>query len=169
MRLRGDPGSYQIDGNDNSRPGGAFLPAARRPPNQERLPMSRASKALIVLVVASTGLWGCAQGPASVERLKALEAKCAKLEEDGKAAADARDAAKKRVAALEEERTKLKKDLEERTIQLTTRTNERDRLQGQFEQVRKGLKDLLGQSEAALGTQTPPTTAVADATPGGNS
>src|ERR1700687_2218733 len=66
------------------------------PFNKEQTTMSRANKALVLLVVAALGLWGCAQGPAnSAEKIKALEGKVVNLEEDYKAAASARDAIKK--------------------------------------------------------------------------
>src|SRR5437879_6265175 len=106
--------------------------------------MNRASKALIVVVVATLGIWGCAQGPtnshaAQGERLRALEGKCGKLEEDYRAVAGARDQFRKRVAALEEERGKLQQELavqnailqerDELRRQVATRTTERDALQ----------------------------------------
>ena len=70
--------------------------------------MNRNGKALIVLLVAAIGLWGCSQGPGQsaiqAERIKALEIKCAKLEDDYKAAASARDQARRKITTLEEER-----------------------------------------------------------------
>src|SRR5262249_8492724 len=74
--------------------------------------MTRANKALAVLVVAALGLWGCAQGPAngagSAERIKALEGKCAKLEDDYRAVASARDQLRKKLAEADEQRGRLK-------------------------------------------------------------
>jgi predicted nucleic acid-binding Zn-ribbon protein len=117
--------------------------------------MSRGNKALAVLFVAAVGLWGCAQGPSggNAERIKALEGKCSKLEDDYKAATAARDAAKKKLTALEEERDKMKLELDQ---QLATRTAERDSVQAQFEQFRKNLRTLLGQADAAAGTTSTP-------------
>jgi outer membrane murein-binding lipoprotein Lpp len=117
--------------------------------------MFRANKALVVLCVAAFGLWGCAQGSAGgiAERIKALEAKCSKLEDDYQAAATARDAAKKKAAALQNERDNIRQELDQ---QLTTRTAERDALQAQYEQFRKNIRTLLGQADAAAGVSAPP-------------
>lgn len=125
--------------------------------------MRQASKALAILLVSSLGLWGCAQGPAtkaaSLERLRALEAKNSKLEDDLRSALAVRDQLKRRLAALEEQRDQLQGQLEslrnaarERDLarqELNARTNERDHLQGQLDLLRKGIRDLLGQTEAA--------------------
>ena len=147
--------------------------------------MTRANKALALLAVGLLGLWGCTQGPtngsASVERIRALESKCSKLEDDYRAAAAARDQLRKKLAAVEEERAQLRKNLEAQLVvgrerddlrqQLLARTQERDALQGQFEQFRKGLRSLLGQADAAAGGgQAVPVSSAGDAPPpGGNS
>jgi uncharacterized coiled-coil DUF342 family protein len=125
--------------------------------------MTRANKALVVMVVAAAGLWGCAQGPAnsasaSLERIKALESKCTKLEDDYRAVASARDQLRKKLTTTEEERKQLQQELnarlgvvkerDELQQQVATRTAERDALQAQFETFRKGIKNLLGQAEA---------------------
>ena len=70
------------------------------------------------------------------------------------------------VSVAEEQRAKLKqeveklllvaKEAEETKQQLTLRTAERDNLQGQFEQLRKGIRSLLGQAEAATRTPAQP-------------
>jgi chromosome segregation ATPase len=123
--------------------------------------MSRANRALSVLVVASLGLWGCAQGPAngpaSVERIRALETKHAKLEDDFRATVTARDQVKKKLAAAEERQAQLAqqvgqlqeaaKERDQARQELTARTSERDNLQAQFDQFRKGIRNLLGQAE----------------------
>jgi chromosome segregation ATPase len=126
--------------------------------------MTRANKALVVMVTAVLGLWGCAQGPAnsasaSPERIKALEGKCGKLEDDYRAVASARDQLRKKLAAAEEDRARTQQELNKRQgvikerdelrQQLTARTTERDTVQGQFEHFRKGIKTLLGQAEAS--------------------
>jgi septal ring factor EnvC (AmiA/AmiB activator) len=118
------------------------------------------------------GIWGCAQGPAngsaSSERLRALEAKIAKLEDDFRAAVAVREQLRKKLVAADTDRDQLNKKLEvvvkereDLRQQLTTRTAERDQLQGQFDQFRKGIKTLLGQVEPQ--TNVPPVTAVSDA------
>ncbi|HZY90057.1 MAG TPA: hypothetical protein VFE78_34870, partial [Gemmataceae bacterium] len=123
--------------------------------------MTRTSKVLIVLVVATLGVWGCAQGPVShsaqTEKLRNLESKCAKLEEDYRAVAAARDQARKRVAALEAdlrkeaaERQAAARQRDESRAQLQARTGERDTLQSRCDRLKKGLQSLLGEDDAAL-------------------
>jgi septal ring factor EnvC (AmiA/AmiB activator) len=125
--------------------------------------MSRANKALVLLVVAVCGLYGCAQGPtngaATQERLKALESKCSKLEDDYRAVASARDQLRKRLAAVEEQRARLEQDLEQQQAvakerdelrqQLSARTGERDAIQAQYDTFRRSIRNLLGQADAA--------------------
>ena len=83
-------------------------------------------------------------------------------------------------AELEEQRGKLRqeldqlqnllKDHEELKQQLTLRTTERDALQGQFEQFRKGIRSLLGQAEAAVpSTPAQPVSAAVEAAAPGKS
>jgi|SRR5665213_2125293 len=148
--------------------------------------MNRTGKSLMVLLVAAVGLWGCSQGPnqsaAQAERIKALESKCAKLEDDYKAAAAARDQARKKVSTLEEERaqideqtTAMQKEIEAGKLvgkerdslrqQMEVRTGERDMLQTRCEKMKKGLQTLLGQDDA-VSTPAQPTVPAA-ATGGG--
>jgi hypothetical protein len=143
--------------------------------------MTRASKALIVVIVASLGLWGCTKGPtnlptAQVERLHALEGKCAKLEDDYRAVASARDQSRKRVTALEEERAQLLKEVavkaallkerEELRNQIEARIGERNALQDRCDRLKKGLQNLLGQDDAMAPAPTPPVTSTVKVTPG---
>ena len=137
--------------------------------------MTRGSKALTVVVVAALGLWGCAQGSNgdSAERVRQLENDCTRLKEDYRSVAGARDRLRQQVADLEGERERLQKDLEvqqalakekaalakerdELVQQVGARTTERDAIQGQLDQVRKGLRSLLGQTEAAGGVTPAP-------------
>jgi hypothetical protein len=126
------------------------------------------------MVVAALGAWGCAKGPANhyavqAERIRTLEGKCAKLEEDYRAVAGARDVARKRVSALEEENAKLQKQAAELQVvrkerdalrqQLEARTGERDLLQLRCDRIKKGLQNLLGQDEAMINSANPPVTA----------
>ena len=136
--------------------------------------MDRGTFLLTVLVVATLGVWGCGQGGSSsqAERIRALEAKCAKLEDDYRAAATVRDQARKKTAGLEEERAELQKDLEDKgkQLQLVTkerdelrqnvevRTTERDVLQTRCERLKRGLQNLLGQDDAVTPTAAPPVT-----------
>lgn len=134
--------------------------------------MSRAQKALSVLVVACLGLWGCAQGAAtghaSAQRMRALESKIAKLENDFRAVVTDRDQLRKQLAAAEQDRDKLRasvKQCDEIRQQLTARTSERDSVQSQFEQFRKDIRNLLGRVDAAAASNTP-TVTVASEGPG---
>ncbi len=142
--------------------------------------MSRAGKTLTVVLVAALGLWGCAQGTSgdSAERIRQLENECKVAKDDYRAVAGARDRLRQQVADLEAERAQLQKDVEahqalakehqaltkerdELVQQIGARTTERDVAQGQLDQVRKGLRSLLGQTEAAIGTNPMPTASAA--------
>jgi uncharacterized coiled-coil DUF342 family protein len=146
--------------------------------------MTRAHKALVIAVVATLGVWGCAKGPANgnagAEKLKTLEDKNAKLEEDCHAATAARDQLRKQVQALELQRTQSQHQLDQLQQvakerdglrqQLETRTGERDALQAQFEQFRKGIRNLLGQADASAQSLSPqPVTSAAEAPAPGKS
>jgi predicted RNase H-like nuclease (RuvC/YqgF family) len=123
--------------------------------------MTRFSKATIVMVVTACGLWGCARGPAGsaaqAERLRALEAKCSKYEEDYRAVAAARDQAKKTITTLEREKARFQKELalkqevekerEDLRKQIEARVGERDVLQARCDRLKKGIQNLLGQEE----------------------
>lgn len=145
--------------------------------------MSRANKALVLLVVAVCGLWGCAQGPtngaATQERIKALESKCGKLEDDYRAVAAARDQLRKRLAAVDEERARLEQEVEEGQSvskerdelrqQLHVRTGERDAVQAHFDAFRKNIRSLLGQAEAAAASAGASVTSTSAVSVGGES
>ena len=122
--------------------------------------MTPGQKACIVLLVASLGLWGCAQGPtngaARIERIRALEAQVAKLEQDYRTAAELRDQLRGQLAEAEGLQARLTKEL--RTLErandslekkLAARSRERDVLQSQYDQFRQELRDLLGKAEVA--------------------
>ena len=130
--------------------------------------MTRGNKALSVMLVALVGLWGCARGPvgqsAQAERIRSLESKCARLEDDYRAVASARDQARKQLAALESEKANVlaakQSAVKERDAlrqQIATRTNERDNLKVRCERLKKGLQELLGQDDALLPTPAAPT------------
>ena len=132
--------------------------------------MTRTSKVCIVLLVATLGVWGCAQGPANHsaqgEKIRNLESKCAKLEEDYRAVAAARDQARKRATALETDlrkeaadRQAAARERDELRVQVKARTGERDTLQGRCDRLKKGLQNLLGEDDAALAGKQPPVTA----------
>jgi septal ring factor EnvC (AmiA/AmiB activator) len=113
--------------------------------------MTSYHRALAVLVVAVLGIWGCTQGPGSnAEKVKNLESKANRLEEDLRAATAARDQFKKKLSEAENLTAQQRQDLEDLRGQVKARTAERDTLSQQFEGFRKNLKELIGQTEAAL-------------------
>jgi TolA-binding protein len=143
---------------------------ANAPSVKERSAMSRANKALVVFVVALCGIWGCAQGPtngaASQERIKALESKCTKLEDDYRAVAATRDQLRKKLTAADEERARMEQELEHQQAiikerdelrqSLNVRTGERDAVQTQYDAFRKNIRSLLGQADSAATLSTQP-------------
>jgi chromosome segregation ATPase len=127
--------------------------------------MTRSHKALIVIVVATLGLWGCAQSKSkptanSEERIKSLEARCDQQESENQKVIAARDKAQKLLAEADRERQRLLQEVE--TLQAITRerddlkvlvasrTAERDAIQTHFEELRKGIRSLLGRVESSL-------------------
>src|SRR5262249_41493565 len=106
--------------------------------SRSEMPMNRAINVLVVMVAAVLGLWGCAQGGGSSEKVRALESKCAKLEDDYRAVASARDQFRKKLALAEDERNELRKEVElfqtvvkerdDLRTQLAARIGERDQL-----------------------------------------
>ncbi len=125
---------------------------------------------------------GLCQGPtghsaAQAEKVRSLESKNAKLEEDYRAVATARDQARKRLGALEEERARLQKELEQAKAvakerdelreQVNTRTTERDAVQARCDRLKKGLQNLLGQEDTQGPAITPPVSAVTETKPAG--
>ena len=119
--------------------------------------MNRAYRAIIVLSVLAVGLWGCSQGPsqraAFADRIKALETKCARLDDEFKAMTSSRDTARQNLAKAEDHIVKLQavvKERDELRVQLQVRTNERDQVTGQFDIFRRSLRDMLGQADATV-------------------
>ncbi|HEX3150337.1 MAG TPA: hypothetical protein VHR66_19830 [Gemmataceae bacterium] len=120
--------------------------------------MSRSRHAVGVLVIAVFGIWGCSRTPspdsgsgATAEKLKAVEAKLARLEDDFRAAASARDQLSKRLIAAEEARTALQmemnKELKAKDELIQARTAERDQAANQLKSMKDGLRDLLTKME----------------------
>jgi chromosome segregation ATPase len=124
-----------------------------------------------VILVAALGAWGCAQGTTGhdathAERLRQVEAKCAKLEDDYRSLSAACEQAKRRMAALAADNSRLEKELVSRTRELETarkeaegRTSERDSLQARCDRLKKGIQALLGQDDAMLAAPVAPVTA----------
>ena len=95
--------------------------------------MTCTKKALVVMMLTTLlGLWGCTQSssPSSGSaRLRELEAKTARLEDDYKTAVSARDQARRKVSGLEEQRAQLVLEVEQLAArcQGTRRTQASDR------------------------------------------
>ena len=123
-------------------------------------------------MLASLGLYGCAKGPAeegsNAERIRVLELRLVKAEDDFRIAAASRDQLRQKMNTLENQRVQLQNQGEQLQQQLVSRTNERDTAQVQYEQFRKEIRNLLGQAEAAANpaNPAPATVAVGAPTPG---
>ncbi|MBV9121860.1 MAG: hypothetical protein JO112_00705 [Planctomycetes bacterium] len=139
--------------------------------------MTRATKALVLFLTASLGLWGCTQAPpnrpVNSEQIKALQARVDALGKDYREAAEERDKIAAEKKALQQQLTAAQaqcsrggKEREDLQQQLTSRIAERDAVQGQYEQFRKNIKELLGQAEAAAGSAQPVTVTVSTVAPG---
>jgi hypothetical protein len=118
--------------------------------------MRRVLILMAVFGVTLSGVWGCARGPATggtaaVERIKSLEEKNARLEEDFRSAAAARDQFQRKLTAAEEQQARLLQDAAREREQLKQlvdlRTGERDAGAAQFEAFRKSIREALGQAE----------------------
>ncbi len=135
--------------------------------------MKTTTKGLLILIALGTlGLWGCAQNQAGADhaaKLRALEARHTKLEEDYQAVAAANENIRKRLAQVEASRVELLKKVEELRLvvrerdelkqQVTVRTGERDALHTQMVQFGRDLQALVGRIEAATNTSPRPATA----------
>ena len=122
--------------------------------------MTCGKKALLVMMLTGLlGVWGCTQGGSSSStsaRLRELEARSARLEDDYKTAAAARDQARKKVAQLEEQRAqqmdllqKVVKERDELRGQLSSRVAERDALQASLLQFSRDLLSLATKMDQA--------------------
>jgi predicted nucleic acid-binding Zn-ribbon protein len=133
--------------------------------------MTRIHQMILVTALTVVGVWGCARPAppaAAADKLKQLESRVAKLENDLRSAMADRDAARTKLADAETEHraqvaelqrqvqnwsaraADLEKERDEVQARLTARTTERDQVQTQFDTFRKSIKDLLGQTEATI-------------------
>src|SRR5262245_48734062 len=121
--------------------------------------MARSHKMLGFLLVVLVGAWGCSKSPggsAEAEKNPSLEAKAKRLEEDFRAAASARDqfrlkwlASEEKLVAAETKAGQFQAQLDQTRATLATTTAERDgvkaerdALSGQYDEFRKGIKNL---------------------------
>ena len=130
--------------------------------------MSRFRQAIGVLIVSLFGVWGCTRAPSAdgsggtAEKVKALETKMARLEDDFRAASSARDQLSKKLLAAEEARlalqgqvTRMSQEMKAKDEQIQTRTTERDQVTGQYKTFRDGLKELLAKAEEGKSEGSP--------------
>jgi hypothetical protein len=138
------------DEKGSETPAGNDALSRERLAGEERL-MTRVSKVLVVLVVLALGVWGCTRGPANGggqgERVRALEGRCAKIEQDYRSAASARDQARKQVSAAEEENGQLRQELANHSAA----AKDREDLQRQVKAARAERDSLLRQVRERTG------------------
>ncbi len=135
--------------------------------------MSKSSPVILAMILfLSAGLYGCTQqhGAAGV-KMRDMESRYAKLEEDYRAVAATGEANRKKLMRAEAEKTELAKEVEELRPavqerddlrkerdelrkQLIARTGERDTVQAQLTQFRQDLQALVGRVDAVLTTSS---------------
>lgn len=118
--------------------------------------MHSASKAMLVLMVLTLlSLWGCAQqnpGANSYHtRIRDLEARQAKLEEDYRVVTAANDTLRKKIAQLEAQRSELTQKIVHKEEQCQQVARERDDLQQQVQAHTGERDDLQQQVQARTG------------------
>jgi len=116
---------------------------------------------LTILVICSLGMWGCSQNKKDALQLKVrdLEARYLKLEEDYRVVTASAESHRKRLAQVENQRSELAdevaklkvviKDRDHLKKQLATCANERDALHHHLVQFGKELQGLVGRIDAA--------------------
>jgi TolA-binding protein len=131
--------------------------------------MTRFHVALLTLGLLVFGSWGCSRSttpPANADRLRSLETQNARLEDDLRSISSVRDQLRSRLSLVEDEQARLQQEVErlqqvvrerdELRVTLKTRTQERDIYQAEFEGFRKGLRELIGQTEVSLTSKLNP-------------
>jgi TolA-binding protein len=143
--------------------------------------MTKASPLFLALVFFCTaGMYGCTQqknGAASA-KIRDMETRYSKLEEDYRAVVATSEANRKKLAQLEvqkvelakevedlrvvvQERDDLRKDRDDLRKKLATRTGERDTYQTQLTQFRQDLMSLVSRVDSTLAPPAPSTTPAA--------
>lgn len=119
--------------------------------------MNSTYRSLAVFSLVLLGLWGCSQGPSNrgalVERIKVLETRSARMEEDFRAVSASRDQVKQQLVRAEEHIQTLQvvvKERDELKVQLQLRTSERDQVAGQYDQFRQSIREVLGQADTSV-------------------
>ena len=116
---------------------------------------------LVIMLGSSLGLWGCSnqKNNAYHNKVRDLEVRYGKLEEDYRGALAASDLTRRKLGQLESQRQELVQQVEElKTViaerdelkkQVGQRVVERDNAQAQLMQFGRDLQGLLGRVEAA--------------------
>jgi hypothetical protein len=124
--------------------------------------MQKASTALLLtMVISCLSLWGCSnqKNSATNVKIRELENRHAKLEEDYRVMLAANESGRRKLVLLEAQRAELThkidelvavvKERDELKTQLEIRTEERDSAQLQFAQFSKDLQNLASRAQAA--------------------
>jgi chromosome segregation ATPase len=134
--------------------------------------MTKASPLFLLIVFLGTvGLYGCTnQKTGTVNaKIREMENRFAKLEEDYRTVVAAAESTKKKLAQVESQKAELAKEVdelrpvvgerdnllkerEELRKQLVTRTGERDTFQSQLTQFRQDLQSLITRVDSAITT-----------------
>lgn len=124
--------------------------------------MIRTYKVLLIVGLTVFGVWGCGKSGVATTEGQSNTAKIAKLEEDVKATAAARDTFRQKLAQAEEQlraetarSAAMQKERDGLSAQLKEKGQEFKELQAQYDSFRKNLKDLIGQAEVALAPKSP--------------
>ncbi len=124
---------------------------------------------LAVMMFCSLGLWGCTsqKSGATNAKVRELEARYAKLEEDYRVVVSGNEQFKRKLTVAEaqrgeaeKQRAALEKEVEALRGTLAARTTERDNFQSQLTTFRGDLQTLLGRVDAAMNPSGPTLTIV---------
>ena len=131
---------------------------------------------IAALLLCAMSLWGCNQQKSGTvaTKIRELETRYSKLEEDYRTLHSANEQTRKRLGAVEKQRAELETDKTELTKQLemttsereafktqvTQRTAERDAAQNNLAQFSKDLQALVGRIEATVNNPSANTTII---------
>jgi len=137
------------------------------------------SLSVVVMLLCMAGVWGCNQQKSGGmnTKVRELETRYAKLEEDFRTLQATNEQNRKRMNlaesqrdVLETEKTELTKRVEDTVkerdvlrVNLTQRTQERDNAQANLAQFSKDLQALVGRVETALGDMKTPSLSIINA------
>jgi chromosome segregation ATPase len=105
--------------------------------------MSHAGRALLILTVGLLGLWGCSQGMnGNADRLKIMEARITRLEDELKTTIASRDAYKIKLVSANDTISRIEHDLSESQALLLASSKELNETRTNLQTVRKELSDV---------------------------